>query len=327
MKAPEARSKLHPVVVLLLFAVAVLAIAVVMRSLNDAPEPELAAAVIAEPEAAPPPEPPIKKEEPAAAISVPVLPSEKAAIAQLAMPPVKKEAPPAPPAREEKRRVVRDDPPPPPVREYEPVREARTPEERALQQAMRRLASCDSMTDCLSDAKTALALFGSKDEISTPSKVTIGQFREAQVMYRRGQADVLRTAKGIAKSDAGRKKEPELRQLFELLPQSDEWVLTASELEPIRRALDRSVRLWLRDNRLDPQRSIGMMIGILTPTKSHAVEISVKLESSEVIGDPERLREFVVHEIQSLSELKQLSRQRLARFKLVINPGGSYAMD
>lgn len=215
-----------------------------------------------------------------------------------------------------------------PKREAPRVKNTRAPDAFALRQAMTRLEGCVTMQDCLQRAESALALFGSSEKINLPGEATIDRFRETQVGYRRGQADVLRAAKALAGSPAGRANEPELRQMFELLPQSEEWMLSADEIEPLRKSLDRAVRRWMADRRVQPQRSIGLMVEALTPTRQTELDTQVSIESGSIeLGSPELLRAFVQRQLASAPLIQKMKRQRLVRFKLVISPSQTYAMD
>jgi hypothetical protein len=205
--------------------------------------------------------------------------------------------------------------------------DAKAPESRELASSMKQTSDCVTMQECIQGAKHSLSLFGNAQLIVDPGNATIENFADVQASYRRSQADVLRIAKGLAQSAVGLKHEGQLRAIFEELPQSDVWEITGREIDPIRRALEKSVRRWFTDNRIPLAKSVGMMVSALTPTKRTPLEADVKLESSDGMADAQRLASFVEKELSALPEIKNAGRQRLARFKLVVTPSGEIGID
>jgi hypothetical protein len=219
-----------------------------------------------------------------------------------------------------------------PVAETTPTppndRRLSAPQVGELNAALLRLSSCGTMTGCVDQAKGALALFGARDSLPSPGPAAIATFRDQLVIYRRAHAEVLRIARELSEAKGGAEHEGSLRKIFESMPASDSWQLSAGELRPIRRHLERAVSRWLQDQRTETRRTISIKVSVLTAAPGVELESKIALESgAPTAAEGEALEKLVAEEMALMPNLERTGRQRLAEFKLVINPSQSVSLE
>jgi hypothetical protein len=208
------------------------------------------------------------------------------------------------------------------ARAPEPTRAAAVVPANARAAAVEAVARCRSMKSCAERAIAALAPHGGVPDATTLEPVTVANFESARLAYRKTQGAVLRAAKKLAGAGTGQRDSAYFREVFEAMPRSEQWELEAAELGPTRRVLERSVTEWLRAHRLSPAVPIALEVSLLTPGETELAQLDVVYRREGVAGMDDLVAKMR-QDLLASREVREASRQQMARVKLILNPGGT----
>lgn len=209
------------------------------------------------------------------------------------------------------------------ARAPEPTRAAVVVPTSARAAAVEAVARCRSMKSCAERAIAALAPYGGVPDATPLEPVTVSSFEASRLAYRKTQGAVLRAAKKLATATGnGQREAAYFREVFEAMPRSEQWELEAAELGPTRRVLERSVTEWLRAHRLSPAVPIALEVSLLTPGETEAAQLDVVYRRGGVAGMDDLVAKMR-QDLLASREVREASRQQMARVKLILNPGGT----
>ncbi|MFO0724387.1 MAG: hypothetical protein U1E65_11425 [Myxococcota bacterium] len=216
---------------------------------------------------------------------------------------------------------LRDPPPPRDMRPLPGVSAA------ALSNALDAVKRCSTMQECVEAAGKGLALFGVSDPLPQPGPAKKG-FDEARSTYRRAQAQVLRSAKDLSARPGGEARTEWLRSMFEAMPSFQSWELDDAEILPIRRALEKSIAKWVKDQRVPPAKALALRITVLTAGgPKNPVSIDFNYAREDAPAGMGELLAVLKTELGNLPKVAQSAHQQRAAVKMLLNPGGSFTLD
>lgn len=214
---------------------------------------------------------------------------------------------------------------PPPPRDMRPLP---SPKDAALTGALEAVRRCGTMQLCVEAAGQALALFGGTEPLPQPGTAHGKDFDEARATYRRAQAQVLKMAKDLSQRPGGESRTEWLRGIFEAMPSFQSWEMDDAEIGPIRRAAEKAMAKWMKDRKVSPGTTFALSITVLTaggPNHPLTTDFSYPRENA-----PPGVGELVAYlraELAAVPKVAESVRQRRAVLKILVSPGGSFAVD